>query len=118
MPPVRHAGATVNVDLATPPIDATAPKAPTGRPTPQGIGGAEGDSGRKDAGGDVTGLWEVIRGVVGIWPFAIDDCGIIIGHVDGVGVGRRDGDDLLILLLPDRDVLLAGRLQLVGCICP
>src|SRR5215470_11150341 len=98
-----HVGAAVDVDVASAPVDASTPKACTRRPTPQGITGAEGNSGPNDAGRVVSVFRVVVVGrVVGIRPLAIYDRGIVVGHVKGGGIRRLDGDDLLVALLPDR----------------
>ena len=111
--PMLHMGAAVDVDLASAPVDASTPKATTRRPAPEGITSAKGNSGRDDAAGQVPFFRVIIvRWIVRIWPFAIDDGGIIVRHVKGAGVRGLDGDDLLVTLLPDRDVLLFARSQL------
>src|SRR4029077_1766156 len=94
-------------------VDVSTPKATTRRPAPEGITSAKGNSGRDDAAGQVSFLGrEVERRIVRIWPFAIDDGGIIVRHVKGAGVRGLDGDDLPVTLLPDRDVLFFARSQL------
>src|SRR5216683_1720956 len=100
----------IDDEVAVAPIHAVSP--PSG-PTPDQISGAERKAGRDRAGADVTGPAEVIRGIVGIRPIAIGDGGVVIGHVDGVGVRLRDGDDLPATLLLERDGLLLVRLKLV-----
>src|SRR5215471_4323473 len=107
--PMRHVGATVDVDLPSAPVDVSTPKSSTRGPARERVASAKGNSRSNDAAGEITILRVVIvGGIVGIWPRAIDDCRIIKGHVDGAGVRGLDGDDLSATLLPDRHLLFFG----------
>src|SRR5262245_40592057 len=113
MLPVRNVGATVYIDLTATPVDPSTPIAPTPRPPPQRVGRAKGNSGRDDAGANVSWVWVVvIRRVVGIGPFTINDGRIVVGNIHGLRLGRLDRNELSILRLLDRNRLFVCRRQL------
>ena len=113
-PPVGATAAArpADIDVAVAPIDATTPIVAAG-PAPERVAGAEGNSGREEAGADIAGRRPVIRRIIGIRPIAIDDARVIIGNIDRIGIRWLDGDDLLVLHFRYSDGLLFGRLQLV-----
>src|SRR5262245_9075571 len=91
--PMRDVGTTVDIDPTSAPVDVSTPKPSTRRPAPERVARTKGNS-RPNDPREVSFRIVIVRGIVGIRPFAIDDCGIVVRHVKGVGIGRLDGDHL------------------------
>src|SRR5262245_17680970 len=95
-----HVGAAVDIDLPSTPIDVAIPKSSTRRPAPQGITGTKGKSRGNDTAGEKPTFRIVVVGwIVGIGPCTIDDCRIVIRHVNGAGIRGLDGHNLPVALL-------------------
>ena len=88
----------IDVDVVAAPIHTAAPIAPSG-PAAERVAGTEGEAGRKNAGADIGGRRPVVGRVGWGRPRSIDHRGIVIGNIDGVGLRRRDRDDLFPVLL-------------------
>ena len=70
----------VDVDVAVVPVDAATPIAAR-RPAPERVGGAKCEPCADHAGGNIARWRPVIGGIGRIGPCAINDSGIVIGHV-------------------------------------
>jgi hypothetical protein len=105
----------IPIEWVSSPIDAAAPVISARRPAPQGICGTKCDTSGNESGTDVARVVvrEIVGRILGVRPFAVDDGRIVVGHVYRVGICRLDGDDLPVLFLTNRDLLLRGRCQLV-----
>jgi hypothetical protein len=104
---------SICVDVAPGPAHASAPVVTARSPIPERITRAKSNSGPDDTGGDVARLRKIIRRVGRIWPAAIDDGGVVVGHIDSIGRGGLDHNHLLALFFLDSDILLFVRHQLV-----
>ena len=108
----------VDVDVAAAPVDAAAPVIAARCPAPERIARAEGNPGGKHRARHIAERRrKVIGRIGGIVPGAVHHRRLIIRHVNRVWHGGLDDDDLLALLLSDRDLLLLGRGQLVVGLC-
>src|SRR5262245_6411009 len=115
--PVGNLGATVYIDLTATPVKPSAPIASTRHPPPQRICRAEGKPGCDAAAADVSWLWVVVMGRgIRIRPYAIDNWWIVVGYIDGLRVCRLDRNDLPILRVLQRDLLLPRRYQLFSAV--
>src|SRR5262245_35949732 len=113
VPDIDVVDVAIDVDVVVAPVEASAPEISARGPAPDGISGAEGEAGRHHPGGDIAGRRPVVRRIGRIRPCAVNDRGIVVGHIDRIRRRRLDGDDLLVLLLADHDLFFLGRCQLV-----
>src|SRR5262245_57728255 len=113
IPDIDVVDVAIDVDVVVAPVEAAAPVISARGPAADRVTGAERQPGRHHAGRDIAGRRPVVRRIGRIGPRTVDDGGIVVGHVDRIGLRRLDGDDLLVLLLADHDLLLLGRGQLV-----
>src|SRR5262249_22677795 len=84
----------VSIDDVVAPIDTAAPIISARGPTAEGVAGAEREPGRDEAAGDISRPPEVIRRILRIGPCSVYDGGVVVRHIDRVGVGLLDVDDL------------------------
>src|SRR5262245_13653155 len=113
VPDIDVVDVAIDVDVVVAPVEASAPEISARGPAPDGISGAEGEPGRHHPGGDIAGRRPVVRRIGRRRPCAVNDRGIVVGHIDRIRRRWLDGDDLLVLLLADHDLLFLGRCQLV-----
>jgi hypothetical protein len=107
---------SIDVDVIVAPVDVTTPIISSGCPTAEGVARTEGKPSPDDGSRDVAGISEVVRRIRGIRPPTVNNFWIVIWHVDSVGIRRLDDDDLFVLLLFDRNLLLFGGGQFVICL--
>jgi DNA invertase Pin-like site-specific DNA recombinase len=105
--PVPFGYATVNKKL----VIVAGEGAPVGRtPIAECVSGAEPEAARQHAGRDsispINWISPIVGRVIGIWPSAVDDAGIVCRGIDPVVVCLLDDDDPSIILLLLRDLLL------------
>ena len=108
--PVDVVVAAVDEKVAVGPVAAPAPIVAQ---APERVAGTESQSGCNHACADIGGISEIVGWIGGVRPGAVDHRRIIIRNVHGIGIGRFDHDDLLVLDLLNRDLLLLGGRQLV-----
>ena len=104
--------------LLPPQLTAAAPAKAAGNPAPECVTGAERQTGRDHAGGDISRPTEIIRRIGRIRPRPVYDSRIVVGHINCIGLRRLDDDDLPAALLLCRDGLLLGRAELVAGLGP
>src|SRR5262245_3879400 len=98
----------VDVDVVVAPIASPAPVVSTPSPPSERPAGTKRESGRDEPGANISRPPEVIWRIRRIGPSSVHDSRIVVGHIDGVGVGLFDDDDLPALLLLLDDPLLLG----------
>ena len=96
----------IYVDIVVVPIDRPIPIVSARRPPSKSITGAECQARGEKTSCDIARGREVIGRICRIRPRAIDNGGIVIGHVNCIGICLFNGDDLFVFYLSRRDILL------------
>src|SRR5258706_8932646 len=106
---VAYLVVVVDVEVAVAPV---ASAAPVIAPASDGPARAECETRCDHARADIRRIREIIGRIGRVRPSSVNDCRIVVRHVDCVGVGRLDHDRLLAFLRLNADFLLLGGDQL------
>src|SRR5258706_6909583 len=106
---VAYLVVVVDVEVAVAPV---ASAAPVIDPASDGPARAECETRCDHGRADIRRIGEIIGRIGRVRPSSVNDCRIVVRHVDCVGVGRLDHDRLLAFLRLNADFLLLGGDQL------